>query len=258
MLSAECRYNYGTTENMVWEGPSVSSNYTAMLSAGSAEITLTVSSVAGDITVRNIDTVLLTQNSSDITMRLSAASRPLQLDGLIGTQEGEVFAKLESHEDSPMNVTLPLTSSRSPLWEGKMIYPVVAEARGKQAIVSSCGERSGRVSVAPAPPDPNACSACVRNSSEASEHNCTVAEVCPASPAPPPSPAICKSCTSSIAAAHNCSAVEAESACEAKPHKPDPESTCTAKALEVIKAQCVSKCSNFTTNQENLRSHFLV
>jgi hypothetical protein len=240
MLSAECRYNYGTTENMVWEGPSTSSNYTAELVAGDAEITLTVASVAGDITERNIDTLLLTPNSSDIAMRLSAASRPLQLDGLIGTQEGEVFAKVESHEDTPMNITLPLTSSRSPLWEGKLIYPAVTESRGKQAVVSSCGDR-GRVSVAPAPPDPNACAACVRNSSEAAVSNCTAAEVCSAKPLP--SQAACESCAASIAATHNCSATVAKSACAARPHKPDPESTCTAKALEAIKARCVSKCT---------------
>ena len=59
-------------------------------------------------------------------MRLgpSGKSRPLQLDGLIGTQEGEVFAQIESHEDTQMNITLPLTSSRSPLWcvQFSMVY----------------------------------------------------------------------------------------------------------------------------------------
>eukprot|EP01043_Picozoa_sp_COSAG02_P088053 COSAG02_NODE_25227_length_665_cov_0.955830_1_plen_120_part_01 len=120
MLSAECRYNYGTTENMVWEGPSLSGNYTMPLQQGPATVTLTVANAQGDITARNVDTLLLTMNASDIAMRLAGKSRPLQLDGLIGTQEGEVFAKLESHEDQEMNITLPLTSSRSPLWEGKL------------------------------------------------------------------------------------------------------------------------------------------
>jgi hypothetical protein len=186
MLDAECRYNYGTTENMVWEGPSLSGNYTMSLQQGHATVTLTVAEAQGDITVRNVDTLLLTMNTSDIRMRLAGKSRPLQLDGLIGTQEGEVFAKLESHEDQEMNLTLPLTSSRSPLWEGKLIYPVVAwkcthvDPKNRssaenctQFITTGCGDR-GRVVVAPAPPDLKRCHACAANYS--SLHNCTAAQ----------------------------------------------------------------------------------
>jgi hypothetical protein len=100
---------------MVWEGPSVSNNYTAKLSSGPATVTISVASARGDIAERNVDTILLTQNASDIAMRLAAESRPLQLDGLIGTQEGEVFAKIESNSDLAMNITLPLTANKSPL-----------------------------------------------------------------------------------------------------------------------------------------------
>ena len=186
MLSAECRYNYGTTENMVWEGPSLSGNYTLSLQQGLATITLTVADAHGDITERNIDTLLLTMNTSDIAMRLAGKSRPLQLDGLIGTQEGEVFAKMESHEDQEMNITLPLTSSRSPLWEGKLIYPVVSwkcthvDPKNRtspenctQSITTGCGTR-GMVSVAPPPPDLKLCQACAANYSLL--HNCTAAQ----------------------------------------------------------------------------------
>jgi hypothetical protein len=115
VVRCTCRYNYGTTENMVWEGPSVSNNYTAKLSSGPATVTISVASARGDIAERNVDTILLTQNASDIAMRLAAESRPLQLDGLIGTQEGEVFAKIESNSDLAMNITLPLTANKSPL-----------------------------------------------------------------------------------------------------------------------------------------------
>jgi hypothetical protein len=99
MLDAECRYSYGTTENMVWEGPSMSNNYTAPLKKGAATIVLSVADARGEITERNIDTLVLTMNTSDILMRLGpdGKSRPLQLDGLIGTQAGEVFAQIESH-----------------------------------------------------------------------------------------------------------------------------------------------------------------
>ena len=77
---------------------------------------------------------------------------------------------MESHEDTEMNVTLPLTSSRSPLWEGKLILPVV-------------GER------------------CVRDPSNSSKHVCSaiVEQGCgdkgivmvAARPAPNPRPALC-------------------------------------------------------------------
>lgn len=190
MLDAECRYNYGTTENMVWEGPSPSGNYSAALQKGPATIVLTVADAAGDITERNVDTLLLTMNTSDILMRLgpSGKSRPLQLDGLIGTQEGEVFAQIESHEDRQMNITLPLTSSRSPLWEDKLIYPVVTwkcvhiDPKNRSSpenctklITTGCtaGAR-GRLTVAPPAPDFKKCAACAANYSAL--HNCSAAQ----------------------------------------------------------------------------------
>jgi hypothetical protein len=49
---------------MVWEGPTVSSNYTAILKKGPATIIITVADAQGDITERNIDTLLLTMNTS--------------------------------------------------------------------------------------------------------------------------------------------------------------------------------------------------
>ena len=42
-------------------------------------MTITVADAHGDITERNVDTIVLTQNTSDIVMRLSAESRPLQV-----------------------------------------------------------------------------------------------------------------------------------------------------------------------------------
>lgn len=235
MLSAECRYNYGTTENMVWEGPSISGNYTMALQQGAATITLTTADAQGDITERNLDTLLLTMNTSDIAMRLAGKSRPLQLDGLIGTQQGEVFAKMESHEDREMNVTLPLTSSRSPLWEGKLIYPVVvwkcthvdpknrsSPENCTQTITTGCGDK-GRVVVAPPPPDLKRCHACAANYS--SLHNCTAAQehqACAENGVSQPSDAS-RSCETKLMRAH----------CFPKPPKPAPP-------LPVGMSECVT------------------
>lgn len=59
-LSQECRWNYGSTENMVWEGPSKTGNYTAILSPGLTTITITAAIVDGEIAERNIDTIVMT------------------------------------------------------------------------------------------------------------------------------------------------------------------------------------------------------
>lgn len=80
-----------------------------------------------------------------------------------------------------MNVTLPLTSSRSPLWEGKLILPVVGEKcspdpsnRSKHichAVVEQGCSDKGRVTVAPPKQDPAVCLACAKKVGEAG--NCT-------------------------------------------------------------------------------------
>eukprot|EP00041_Stephanoeca_diplocostata_P032483 m.1041146 g.1041146 ORF g.1041146 m.1041146 type:complete len:1572 (-) comp24157_c0_seq4:1290-6005(-) len=158
-LVDECRRNYGTSENMVWEGV----HDTVGLSQGSATVSLTV--VTGrdgeyhPVTERNVDTVVLTSNTSDLLLRLNATSRPLNLDGLIGTQHGEVLAKLESLADTAMSVTLPRTYSRSPLWKGKLVLPVLEHTQvhtnkthvvNTTRVISGCGY-TGLVQLATSP-----------------------------------------------------------------------------------------------------------
>lgn len=63
-----------------------------------------------------------------------------------------MFAKIESNADVAMNITLPLTANKSPLDEGKLIYPVVSTYRGQPSVVSGCGFRSGSVEYAAATP----------------------------------------------------------------------------------------------------------
>lgn len=169
-LATECRRNYGTSENMVWEGV----GDMVWLVKGHATVTLTVVAGTGDeyvpITERNVDTVLLTSNTSDLETRLNASSRPLNLDGLIGTQHGEVLAKIESQSDIAMRITLPRTYSRSPLWKGKLVLPVVEHTQthinqthvvNTTAVVSGCGYAGvvhmGNASATPLPPGLSRC-----------------------------------------------------------------------------------------------------
>jgi hypothetical protein len=141
-LTPECRETFGATENNVWEGV----NNTVMLRAGTVSVALTIVDVAGgttarahgdrwaatldrfDITERNVDMVLLHPNSSDIETRLNGSlfgeHFGLSFDTLVDNQVGEVFAKLTSHSDKPMQLTFPRTHNRSPIWEHRTYYPI--------------------------------------------------------------------------------------------------------------------------------------
>jgi hypothetical protein len=85
-----------------------------------------------------------------------------------------------------MNITLPLTSSRSPLWEGKLIYPVItwkcvhndpknrsSPENCSQVITTGCTLK-GRLTVAPPVPDLEKCAACAVNYSAI--HNCSAVQ----------------------------------------------------------------------------------
>jgi hypothetical protein len=100
VLAPECVWEYGSTENMLWEGV----NATAELAAGPAEIVLLIDNTTSAATrpstvkvdggtadaARNLDALLLTLNSTDITSRATAFETgflSLPLDGLL-TQAG--------------------------------------------------------------------------------------------------------------------------------------------------------------------------
>ena len=165
-LVGECRWSFGATENMVWEGV----NNTVALKRGSVKVTLTIVDIGGgeaseapcsgracsaagdrwgvrtdggDITERNVDALLFHPNSSDIATRLDGLAFPsagngLLLDSLIASQAGEVFARLDSSADAPFNFTFPRTWDRSPLWEEKIYYPTWVAASGGPRITDGC------------------------------------------------------------------------------------------------------------------------
>ena len=99
----ECHWTWGATEGWVWE------YYPASLAAGSVALTIDVantSSVKGGLLGdRNLDVVLLTNNLTDISMRM-LNEQQLALDGLL-SQHGEVFVKVANHGPKGMRLVVP-------------------------------------------------------------------------------------------------------------------------------------------------------
>ena len=104
-LQAECLWNYGSTENNVWEGAGVGAEVN--LTAGALSLRLlsdgsTAGSVDAPQANRNIDVVVLHPNQTDIQGRMlhyEAGAEQLALDGLLG-QDGEVFARFNCSPDA--------------------------------------------------------------------------------------------------------------------------------------------------------------
>ena len=97
----ECHWTWGATEGWVWEF------YPARLTAGEVEIKIEVanttrSGVLGD---RNLDVVLLTNNLTDIRMRM-VNEQQLALDGLL-SQHDEVFLRVANSAADPLKLSVP-------------------------------------------------------------------------------------------------------------------------------------------------------
>eukprot|EP00937_MAST-01D_sp_MAST-1D-sp2_P004985 g4985.t1 len=123
-LQGECRWPYGATENVVWEGVGVTAN----LAAGPATVTLRADAAgaaksAAPLTSRNVDAVLLTPNASDVAMRLEHEGQMLALDGLL-TQAGEVFARVHNYgAEALAPLVFPFTYSHSPYFAMHLRLP---------------------------------------------------------------------------------------------------------------------------------------
>jgi hypothetical protein len=114
LLNPECVWQWGSVENMVWEGV----NNTVNFAAGTAVVTLSVhrdsdadcaKTMLGycQYADRNIDAIMFMPNRTDIDNRWNGkANDPgvLAFDGLF-SQAGEVFFKVQNH-DHRNNMTL--------------------------------------------------------------------------------------------------------------------------------------------------------
>ena len=106
----ECKWTWGATEGWVWE------YYPAQLGAGEVSIELTMSNATaagatGPLADRSLDAVLLTNNLTDIKMRM-ANEQQLALDGLL-SQHDEVFVKVTNKGSAPMRLDVPYEAYHS-------------------------------------------------------------------------------------------------------------------------------------------------
>jgi hypothetical protein len=115
LLVAECSWGYGATENMVWEGQGTQCS----LVKGDAIVTLmidnTTLSAENPMADRNIDTLMITTNATDIQSRYTSfetGHTSLPLDGLL-SQAGEVYAKISSRNDSQVQLVVPYSQYNS-------------------------------------------------------------------------------------------------------------------------------------------------
>jgi hypothetical protein len=131
----ECHWTWGATENWVWEYSPVS------LSAGSATFEISVSNTTSKpgmapLADRNIDTIMLTTNLTDIKMR-AINEQGMPLDGT-HTQYKEVFAKVTNHGSDDMDLYPVLQGGleRQSLWfcrwadDPRTCWPDYAEVGG--------------------------------------------------------------------------------------------------------------------------------
>lgn len=144
-LQGECRWPYGATENVVWEGTEVVAN----LKVGPATITLRVdnSTRPGHMASRNVDTVVLTPNATDVALRLGEGALKyeatmLPLDGLL-SQAGEVFMKIHNYGPKQLVLRIPYTYSHSPYYSMHLILPSASGKPPNMRVGSGCTFHGG-------------------------------------------------------------------------------------------------------------------
>lgn len=129
-LQKEVAWQWGATENIVWEGHDAAAD----LEAGAAKITLIAGHQPGPPARRNVDLVMLTRDQVNVRERIEKESY-LPLDGML-TQAGDVWARLKNQPDgSPMILTIPRGTEHSPYWVHMRKWkPVVIRAQPGQTI----------------------------------------------------------------------------------------------------------------------------
>jgi hypothetical protein len=142
-LVAECKWPWGATENMVWQGaPSVD------LKAQTYTLTLSVAAAGGPqgpaaalVADRNVDTVLFTPNASDLATRMQWESTVLPFDGLL-SQAGEVFFNVTAL-GSDYNLSIARVVGHSPYYDQHLVQPMRSTAKDGTIVVGSgCSHRS--------------------------------------------------------------------------------------------------------------------
>ncbi len=105
----ELAWDWGATENIVWEGCTVE------LEAGTARILLTADGQPEPAARRNVDLVLLTRDHDGVKRRIERENY-LPLDGLL-TQAGDLFLKVHNTRGGgPLTLHVPPGTEHSPYW----------------------------------------------------------------------------------------------------------------------------------------------
>ncbi|HVF10425.1 MAG TPA: beta-galactosidase trimerization domain-containing protein [Abditibacteriaceae bacterium] len=109
-LQKEVSWDWGATENVVWEGHDAHVD----LEAGPATLTLLAGKQPTPAARRNIDLVMLTSDEAQVGMRIEKEG-DLPLDGML-TQAGDVYLKLHNSSSAPVTLTVPNGTEHSPYW----------------------------------------------------------------------------------------------------------------------------------------------
>ena len=144
-LAQACMWNYGASENMLYEGAGNSTigHPPAQLDVGPATITLSLDGVysASDLlhrADRNLDLVMLTSNLTDMQKRVANDTQgPLSLDGLI-SQHGELFMRAKNTGDRDLTLVVPQTTASSPDDYQQPIRFPIPSPNDPNTMVSGC------------------------------------------------------------------------------------------------------------------------
>eukprot|EP01052_Picozoa_sp_SAG31_P009594 SAG31_NODE_507_length_14746_cov_5.682119_7_plen_638_part_00 len=144
-LAQACMWNYGASENMLYEGVGNSSvgHPPAQLDVGPATITISLDGVYSTFDLlhradRNLDLVMLTSNLTDLQKRVANDTQgPLSLDGLI-SQHGELFMRAKNTGVRDLTLVVPQTTASSPDDYQQPIRFPIPSPTNPNTMVSGC------------------------------------------------------------------------------------------------------------------------
>lgn len=112
-LKAEHAWSWGASENIVWEGH----NAFITLEPGPATIRLVATKQPTPAAKRNVDLIMLTQDTNEVLSRIES-EKYLPLDGLL-TQQGDLFMRVQNQDKHSVKLNFKNGTEHSPYWVHK-------------------------------------------------------------------------------------------------------------------------------------------
>ena len=109
-LTNEVAWDWGASENIVWEGHDAK----VELEAGPAILSLVAENQPEPAARRNIDLVMLTSDLTNVEQRIQKEGY-LPLDGIL-TQADDLFLRIHNLDSVPITVRVPPGTEHSPYW----------------------------------------------------------------------------------------------------------------------------------------------